>query len=47
MGNNWFVMEFIKNKELDKLAAYVAWILKVTKGYGVKIVNPGGVENWT
>ena len=47
LGNNWFVMEFIKNKEFDKLAAYVAWILKVTKGYGVKIVNPGGVENWT
>jgi len=47
LGNNWFVMEFIKNKEPDKLAAYVAWVLKITKGYGVKIVNPGGVENWT
>ncbi|MFW9864787.1 MAG: formylmethanofuran dehydrogenase subunit A, partial [Candidatus Thorarchaeota archaeon] len=47
LGNNWFVMEFIKNKEFDKLAAYVAWVLKVTKGYGVKMVNPGGVENWT
>ncbi|MHA2008743.1 MAG: formylmethanofuran dehydrogenase subunit A [Promethearchaeota archaeon] len=46
LGNNWFVMEFVKNKEYDKLAAYVAWVLKVTKGYGVKIVNPGGVENW-
>jgi formylmethanofuran dehydrogenase subunit A len=46
LGNNWFVMEFIKKKEFDKLAAYVAWVLKVTKGYGVKIVNPGGVENW-
>ncbi|KKM96480.1 hypothetical protein LCGC14_1177670 [marine sediment metagenome] len=46
LGNNWFVMEFIKNKEYDKLAAYIAWILKITKGYGIKIVNPGGVENW-
>jgi formylmethanofuran dehydrogenase subunit A len=45
-GNNWFVMEFIKNKEWDKLAGYVAWILKATKGYAIKIVNPGGVENW-
>ncbi len=45
-GNNWFVLEFVKNKEFDKLAAYIAWILKVTKGYAVKIVNPGGVENW-
>ncbi len=46
LGNNWFIMEFIKNKEYDKLAAYIAWILKITKGYGIKIVNPGGVENW-
>ena len=45
-GNNWFVMEFIKEKNYEKLAAYIAWILKTTKGYGVKIVNPGGVENW-
>jgi formylmethanofuran dehydrogenase subunit A len=45
-GNNWYVMEFIRNKEWDKLAGYVAWIMKATKGYAVKIVNPGGVENW-
>ncbi|MBD3194772.1 MAG: formylmethanofuran dehydrogenase subunit A [Candidatus Lokiarchaeota archaeon] len=45
-GNNWYVMEFIRNKEWDKLAGYVAWILKATKGYAIKIVNPGGVENW-
>jgi formylmethanofuran dehydrogenase subunit A len=44
--NNWFVLEYVKNEEIDKLAAYVAWILKVTKGYAIKIVNPGGVENW-
>jgi formylmethanofuran dehydrogenase subunit A len=46
LGNNWFIMRFIKDKEYDKLAAYIAWVLKVTKGYAVKIVNPGGVENW-
>ncbi|NVM37171.1 MAG: formylmethanofuran dehydrogenase subunit A [Candidatus Lokiarchaeota archaeon] len=45
-GNNWFVMEYVKQKDYEKLAAYIAWILKVTKGYAVKIVNPGGVENW-
>ncbi len=45
-GNNWFVMEFVKNKEYEKLAAYINWILKITKGYAIKIVNPGGVENW-
>jgi len=45
-GNNWFVMEYVKQKNIEKLAAYIAWILKATKGYAVKIVNPGGVENW-
>ena len=45
-GNNWFVMEYVKQKNYEKLAAYIAWILKVVKGYAVKIVNPGGVENW-
>ncbi len=45
-GNNWFVMEYVKNGEIEKLAAYVAWILKATKGYAIKLVNPGGVENW-
>ena len=46
-GNNWFVMEYVKQKDYEKLAAYIAWILKATKGYAVKIVNPGGVENWS
>ncbi|MFX1592620.1 MAG: formylmethanofuran dehydrogenase subunit A, partial [Promethearchaeota archaeon] len=46
-GNNWFVMEYVKEKNYEKLAAYIAWILKAVKGYAVKIVNPGGVENWT
>ncbi|MBD3215965.1 MAG: formylmethanofuran dehydrogenase subunit A [Candidatus Lokiarchaeota archaeon] len=45
-GNNWYVMEFIKEKDWEKLAGYVAWVMKATKGYAIKIVNPGGVENW-
>ncbi|MHA1297954.1 MAG: formylmethanofuran dehydrogenase subunit A [Candidatus Helarchaeota archaeon] len=45
-GNNWFVMEYIKNGDFEKLKAYIAWLLKITKGYAVKIVNPGGVESW-
>ncbi len=44
--NNWFVMEYIKNGDMDSLAAYVKWLLKTTKGYAVKIVNPGGAEMW-
>lgn len=45
-GNNWYVMKYVKEGNIEKLAAYVAWILKATKGYAIKIVNPGGVENW-
>ncbi|MGV9205904.1 MAG: formylmethanofuran dehydrogenase subunit A [Promethearchaeia archaeon] len=45
-GNNWYVMQFLRDKDYDRLAGYVQWILKATKGYAVKIVNPGGVENW-
>ncbi|MDD3042251.1 MAG: formylmethanofuran dehydrogenase subunit A [Methanosarcinaceae archaeon] len=46
LGSNWQVMEYIRDKEPEKLAAYVAWALKASRGYGVKIVNPGGGEAW-
>ncbi|NOR48531.1 MAG: amidohydrolase family protein, partial [Methanosarcinaceae archaeon] len=45
-GSNWQVMEYIRDDEPDKLAAYVAWGLKASRGYGIKIVNPGGGEAW-
>lgn len=45
-GNNWFVMEYAKEKNIDELAAFVAAWLKISKGYGVKIVNPCGSEAW-
>jgi len=45
-GNNWFMFEYLKNDEIDNAAAYVAWILRTTKGYGIKCVNPGGSEAW-
>ncbi|HDQ08681.1 MAG TPA: formylmethanofuran dehydrogenase subunit A [Methanoculleus sp.] len=45
-GNNWFVLEYIKENEVENTAAYIAWLLAQTKGYGVKCVNPGGTESW-
>jgi formylmethanofuran dehydrogenase subunit A len=45
-GNNWEVMECVRDKDLSKLMAYVAWGLRAARGYGVKIVNPGGGEAW-
>jgi formylmethanofuran dehydrogenase subunit A len=45
-GNNWLVMEYVKQRRIEELAAYVAWMLEATKGYAIKIVNPGGIEAW-
>jgi formylmethanofuran dehydrogenase subunit A len=45
-GNNWFVFEYLKNNEMDNVCAYISWLLKTTKGYAIKIVNPGGSEAW-
>ena len=45
-GNNWFVMQFAKEGNIEDLAAFVSAWLKITKGYGVKIVNPCGSEAW-
>ncbi|MDD1671939.1 MAG: formylmethanofuran dehydrogenase subunit A, partial [Methanomicrobiales archaeon] len=45
-GNNWFVLEYIKNREVENTAAYISWLLEATKGFAVKSVNPGGTEAW-
>ncbi|MHA1311543.1 MAG: formylmethanofuran dehydrogenase subunit A [Candidatus Helarchaeota archaeon] len=46
MGNNWFIMKYILEDNFEYLTAYVAWLIKATRGYAVKIVNPGGDESW-
>jgi formylmethanofuran dehydrogenase subunit A len=46
MGNNHYVMQAIKDGEPDRLRAFVAWLLGAAKGFGCKLVNPGGVEVW-
>jgi formylmethanofuran dehydrogenase subunit A len=46
LGNNHFVMDCIAKGEQEKLRGYVAWLLEATRGYAIKVVNPGGVENW-
>jgi formylmethanofuran dehydrogenase subunit A len=45
-GNNWEVLECVRDGDLDKLAAFIAWGLRASRGYGVKVVNPGGGEAW-
>lgn len=45
-GNWHFVFKYIEEKDMEKLKAFIAWALERTKGFGVKVVNPGGVEAW-
>lgn len=45
-GDNWFVMEYLKNGDIERCAAYIAWLLKAIKGYAVKLVSPGSMEAW-
>lgn len=46
IDNNWMTFEYVKSGDIDKLAAYITWMIKATKGYGVKSVNPVGTDAW-
>ena len=49
MGNNQVLFELIRRAGgggSSQLRDAVAWWLEATGGYGVKLVNPGGVEPW-
>ena len=46
LGNNWIVMDYLKEGNYELCAAYIAWVLNVSKGFAIKIVNPGGTEAW-
>ena len=45
MGNNLALFELIRS-EPARVREAIAWWLQATGGYGVKLVNPGGVEMW-
>lgn len=46
LGNDRFLLDQIARGEREKAREYVAWVLGATGAYAVKIVNPGGVEQW-
>lgn len=46
LGDWWFVLEYLKDGKFEECARYVAWMMTTTKGYAIKIVNPGGLEAW-
>lgn len=46
MGNNYFVLKFIAERDFDRLKHFVAWLLEACGAYAIKIVNPAGVDTW-
>jgi len=46
VGNNHYAMQQIAAGERERLRAFCAWLLTSTRGYALKVVNPGGVEVW-
>jgi len=46
LGDWWFVLEYLRDGKIEECARYVAWMMTTTKGYAIKIVNPGGLEAW-
>jgi formylmethanofuran dehydrogenase subunit A len=46
LGDWWFVLEYLSKGKIEECARHIAWMLKTTKGYAIKIVNPGGLESW-
>jgi formylmethanofuran dehydrogenase subunit A len=45
-GNNHYVLRQVHAGDMARLRAYCAWLLGAAKSYGMKLVNPGGVEMW-
>lgn len=50
MGNNYMIMKVLSEQDKvgrrERLRNLVSWLLSSSKGYAVKVVNPGGVESW-
>jgi len=42
----WFVLEHLRDNKIEECAAHIAWMMRATKGYAIKLVNPGGLEAW-
>jgi formylmethanofuran dehydrogenase subunit A len=46
LANNEIVLDLLEAGELERARHVVAWQIYAAKAYGVKAVNPGGVEAW-
>ena len=46
LGDWWFALEYLSRGQIEECAKHIAWMITSTKGYAIKIVNPGGLESW-
>jgi formylmethanofuran dehydrogenase subunit A len=46
MANNEILLDLLEAGELERARHVAAWNIWAAKAYGVKAVNPGGVEAW-
>lgn len=46
VDSNWFVLEYLREGDIEGCAAYLSWLLRSVKGYALKLVSPGSEEAW-
>ncbi len=46
MDSAWLGLDYIVEQDYERLAVYVAWLLKTVKGYTIKLVDPGADIAW-
>ena len=46
LGNDDYLLRQLAAGEAARARDYAAWLLGTTRGYAIKIVNPGGVAVW-
>src|SRR5881275_1426395 len=46
MANNEMMLDLLEAGETERAKHVVAWLIWAAKAYGIKAVNPGGVEAW-
>lgn len=46
MGNDEYLIRLLDAGERERAREYAAWLLGATGAYGIKLVNPGGIERW-
>ncbi|MHA1712081.1 MAG: amidohydrolase family protein [Candidatus Freyarchaeota archaeon] len=47
LDSNWFLLTLAQQGDVKAAADTIAWLLRTTKTYGIKLVNPLSAEAWT